>query len=105
MMLTKIADSFGFSQILCSSITWNKHKESLFVNSEEIIWTRPFKRKFVSTPCRPMKKGVSNFCSHCVYVMPITKQLMCNFKKITVFLDVNLSLPENCTFSPHIYKA
>ena len=24
---------------------------------------------------------------------------------LTVFLDVNLSLPENCTFSPHIYKA
>ena len=24
-----------FSQILCSSITWNKHKESLFVNPEE----------------------------------------------------------------------
>ena len=32
----------GFFQILCSSITWNKRKESLFVNSEEIIWTRPF---------------------------------------------------------------
>ena len=43
MILPKIAVSFGFSQILCSSITWNKHKESLFVNSEEIIWTRPFK--------------------------------------------------------------
>ena len=38
MILPKIAVSFGFSQI-----TWNKHKESLFVNSEEIIWTRPFK--------------------------------------------------------------
>ena len=34
MILPKIAVSFGFSQILCSSITWNKHKESLFVNSE-----------------------------------------------------------------------
>ena len=43
MILPKIAVSFGFSQILCSSVTWNKHKESLFVNSEEIIWTRPFK--------------------------------------------------------------
>ena len=42
MILPKIAVPFGFSQILCSSITWNKHKESLFVNSEEIIWTRPF---------------------------------------------------------------
>ena len=39
----EVAVSFGFSQILCSSITWNKHKKSLFVNSEEIIWTRPFK--------------------------------------------------------------
>ena len=28
---------------ILSSITWNKPKESLFVNSEEIIWTRPFK--------------------------------------------------------------
>ena len=37
MTLPKIAVPFGFSQILCSSITWNKHKESLFVNSEEII--------------------------------------------------------------------
>ena len=37
MILSKIAISFGFSQILCSSITWNKHKESLFVNSEDII--------------------------------------------------------------------
>ena len=27
MILPKIAVSFGFSQILCSSITWNKHKE------------------------------------------------------------------------------
>ena len=63
------------------------------------------KRKFASTPCRPRKKGVSSFCSYCVYGMPITKQLMCTFKKLTVFLDVNLSLPENCTFSPHIYKA
>ena len=63
------------------------------------------RRKFVSTPCRPRKKGVSNFCSYCVYGMPITKQLMCTFKKITVFLGVNLSLPENCMFSPHIYKA
>ena len=43
MILLQIAVPFGFSQILCSSITWNKHKESLFVNSEEIIWTRPFK--------------------------------------------------------------
>ena len=34
MILPKIAVSFGFSQILCSSITWNKHKESLFINSE-----------------------------------------------------------------------
>ena len=42
MILPKIAVSLGFSQILCSSVTWNKHKE-LFVNSEEIIWTRPFK--------------------------------------------------------------
>ena len=42
MILLKIAVSFGFSQILCSSITWNKHKESLFVNLEEMIWTRPF---------------------------------------------------------------
>ena len=33
----------GFSQILCSLITWNKHKESLFVSSEDIIWRRPFK--------------------------------------------------------------
>ena len=37
------------------------------------------KRKFASKPCRPRKKGVSNFCSYCVYGMPITKQLMCNF--------------------------
>ena len=36
MILPKIDVSFGFSQILCSSVTWNKHKESLFVNSEEI---------------------------------------------------------------------
>ena len=43
MILPKIAVSFGFSQIVCRSITWNKRKESLFVNSEEIIWTRPFK--------------------------------------------------------------
>ena len=41
MILPKIAVSFGFSQILCSSVTWNKHKESLFVNLEEILWTRP----------------------------------------------------------------
>ena len=39
MILPKIVVSFGFSQILCSSITWNKHKESLFVNSEEMICT------------------------------------------------------------------
>ena len=37
MFLPKIAVSFGFSQILCSSITWNKHKESLFVNSEDTL--------------------------------------------------------------------
>ena len=43
MILPKIAVPFGFSQILCSSYTWNKHKEFLFVNSGEIIWTRPFK--------------------------------------------------------------
>ena len=43
MILLKIAVPFGFSQILYSSITWNKHKESLLVNSEEIIWTRSFK--------------------------------------------------------------
>ena len=49
MILSKIAVSFGFSQILCSSITWNKHKESLFVNSEKIIWTRPFKGVFINT--------------------------------------------------------
>ena len=42
MILPKIAVPFGFSQILCSLITWNKHKESLFVNSEQIIWTRTF---------------------------------------------------------------
>ena len=35
MILPKIAVPLGFSQILCSSITWNKHKESLFVNSED----------------------------------------------------------------------
>ena len=35
MILSKIAVPFGFSQILCSSITWNNHKES-YVNSEEI---------------------------------------------------------------------
>ena len=35
MILPKVAVSFGFSQILCSSFTWNKHKESLFVNSEK----------------------------------------------------------------------
>ena len=38
MILPKAAVPFGFSQILCSSFTWNKHKESLFVNSEEVIW-------------------------------------------------------------------
>ena len=43
MISPKIAVPFGFSQILCSSITWNKHEELLFVNSEEVIWTRPFK--------------------------------------------------------------
>ena len=43
MILPKIAVSFGFSQIWYSSITWYKHKESLFVNLEEVIWTRPFK--------------------------------------------------------------
>ena len=43
------------------------------------------KRKFASTPCRPRKKGVSNFRSYCVYGMPITKQLMCTFKKSQCF--------------------
>ena len=65
----------------------------------------PFKWKFVRKPCRPRKKGVSNFCSYCVYDMPVTKQLVCTIKKITVFLDVNLSLPENYAFLTHFYKA
>ena len=33
------------------------------------------------------------------------KTIYVYLKQITVFLDVNLSFPENCTFSPHIYKA
>ena len=76
----------------------------LFCKGIEAI-IKGLKRKFASTPYRSRKKGVSNFCSYCVYGMPITKQVICTFKKITVFVKGNLSLPENCTFSPHIYNS
>ena len=44
MILPKIAISFGYNQITVQvAFKWNKHKESLFVNSEEIICTRRLK--------------------------------------------------------------
>ena len=39
----KMPSHLGFLKFCAVQLHGNKHKESLFVNSEEIIWTRPFK--------------------------------------------------------------